>query len=71
MSKDESHKVDYVVMVIGEYAKANRLSVKDAFFQLLECGGIGALDEVYDVEHTLPLSMTVADLGALHARSVA
>ena len=71
MSEGESRKVDYVIMVIGEYAKAKGLSVKEAFFQLLACGGIEALDDFYDIEHTLPVSSTIEGLSALHARSIA
>lgn len=69
MPDTESHKVDYVVMIIGEYAKSKELSVKSAFFQLLGCGGIDALDEFYDIEHTLPVSSTIEGLSDLYARS--
>ncbi|MBQ9041687.1 MAG: DUF3791 domain-containing protein [Eggerthellaceae bacterium] len=69
MSDAESRKVDYVVMIISEYAKSKGLSVKGAFFQLLGCGGIDALDEFYDIEHTLPVSSTIEGLSDLYARS--
>ena len=69
MPEGESRKVDYTVMIIGEYAKARNIPVKDAFFELLGCGGIDALDEFYDIEHTLPVSSTIDGLSALYARS--
>lgn len=70
MSDAESRKVDYMVMIISEYAKSKGLSVKAAFFQLLGCGGIDALDEFYDIEHTLPVSSTIEGLSDLYARSM-
>ena len=68
-SEGEARKVDYTVMIIRAYAKEKGLGVKEAFFQLRDCGGIEALDEFYDVEHTLPVSSTLDGLTALHARS--
>lgn len=71
MPESERRKVDYTVMIIGKYAQARGLPRKDAFRELRECGGIGILDEFYDIEHTLPVSTTVEDLMALHARGAA
>ena len=71
MTGYQSRKVDYSIMIIDKYAQTRGLALDDAFFELLECGGIDALDEFYDVEHTLPWSTTVDDLVALHAGSVA
>ena len=71
MSELDSRKVDYIVMILGEFARHEGVPVKDGFFKLLGCGGIDALDEFYDVEHTLPVSTTVADLAALCARGSA
>ena len=69
MSDFEKKKVDYVVMVVFEYAREMGISVKQAFVRLLDCGGIEALNEFYDIEHTLPLSQTVRDLDILYTRS--
>lgn len=70
MSESDKKKVDYVVMVVFEYAREAGISAKQAFERLLACGGVDALDEFYDIEHTLPLSQTVSDLEALYARSI-
>lgn len=71
LSDYDARKVDYTIMIIGKYALARGISRRDAFFELLGCGGIDALDEFYDVEHTLPVSTTVDDLRALHERGAA
>ena len=69
MSDYDSKKVDYGFMVIGAYAREHGLSRKESFNQLVECGGIQALDEFYDIEHTLPLAQTIDDLTSLYART--
>ncbi|WP_172136375.1 DUF3791 domain-containing protein [Adlercreutzia sp. ZJ473] len=69
MAKDSEKMVDYMVMIVNEYADFSGISQKEAFSRLLSCGGIDALEESYEVEHTLPVSSTLDALNALYARS--
>lgn len=59
---------DYMVMIVSEYASEKGLTQTEAFQKLDECGGISALEETYDVEHTLPISSTIDALDALCVR---
>ena len=59
---------DYMVMIVFEYASEKGLSTIEAFRCLDSCGGIKALEENYDIEHTLPISSTIDALDALCAR---
>ena len=59
---------DYVVMILCEYASEKGITTIDAFKRLDSCGGIQALEENYDIEHTLPISSTIDALDALYAR---
>ena len=68
MPKDYEKKADYMVMIVSEYACERGLSTVEAFRLLDSCGGIQALEESYDIEHTLPISSTIEALDALCAR---
>ena len=59
---------DYMVMIVSEYALENGISTVEAFRKLDECGAILALEENYEIEHTLPVSSTLEALDALCAR---
>lgn len=59
---------DYMVMIVSEYASEKGFTPLEAFKRLDSCGGIRALEENYDIEHTLPVSSTIAALDALYAR---
>lgn len=69
MSERDGKIIDYIVVIVSEYAEHRAISVADAFALLYASGGIDALVENYDIEHTLPLMSTVEGLDALVARS--
>ena len=60
---------DYLVMIVSEYALEKGISTIVAFQRLDSCGGIRALEENYDIEHTLPISSTIDALDALYERA--
>ena len=68
MPADYEKITDYMVMIVSEYAAEKNLTTLDAFRRLNACGGIVALEENYDIEHTLPISSTIDALDALCAR---
>lgn len=68
MPRDYKKMADYMVMIVCEYASEKGLSVPDAFRRLDSCGAIRALEENYEIEHTLPISSTIDALDALCAR---
>ena len=69
VSERDGKMIDYIVVVVSEYAEHCAISVADAFARLYASGGIDALVENYDIEHTLPLMSTIDGLDALVARS--
>ena len=69
MSERDSKIIDYIVVVVSEYAKHCAIPATDAFARLYACGGIDALVENYDIEHTLPLMSTIEGFNALVART--
>jgi hypothetical protein len=56
---------DYIVMVIGEYALLHGISLQDAFCILDGAGAITLLEDMYEIEHTLPLSSTLEGIDSL------
>ncbi len=62
MSKSVLDKLDYLIALISEFAKAHNLSSVQAYDYLQRYKGIDFADEFYDVEHTQPFSHTVNDL---------
>ena len=44
--------IEYVNMIIFEFASSYKIPVKQAYLYLKNYGGISFLDEFYDVEHT-------------------
>ncbi|WP_165253857.1 DUF3791 domain-containing protein [Adlercreutzia sp. ZJ304] len=61
-------EIDYMVMIVNEYAIEKNISPKDAYLMLSSYGGIKALEENYEIEHTLSISSTLDALDALCAR---
>ena len=43
--------VDYLAFMVNEFALRHKLSATQSFEYLKQYGGIGFLDEFYDVEH--------------------
>lgn len=71
MSRYDELKIEYLVAVVADFAKATGQSQIEAFKRLYACGGIKALDEEYDIEHTLPIDATIDALKALCSRAEA
>ncbi len=62
MPEELRKQVNYSVVCINEFAKANSLSPREAFLYLYEYKGISFLEENYEIEHTLSLEDAIEDL---------
>lgn len=67
VSLTASHKIDkraigYVVAVISEFAKANKMTIREASNYLNRYRGIEFLTEHYEAEHLLSIDDSVQDL---------
>ncbi len=71
MAADYEKIVDYMVMVVDEYADEFGITPKEAFDRLYVCGAMDALEDQYEIEHTLPLSSTIDALDAFYRRESA
>lgn len=61
--------IEYVVMAIGEFAKRNFLTIKEASNYLLRFKGIDFLEQCYAAEHTLSINDWVEDITAICKRN--
>ena len=52
MTKETQHWIEYVNMIIFEFAGSYKLPVQKTYEFLKQYGGIDFLNEFYDVEHT-------------------
>jgi len=52
LSKESRYWIEYVNMIIFEFASSYKLPLKEAYSYLKQYGGIDFLNEFYDVEHT-------------------
>ena len=52
LSQESRHWIEYVNMIIFEFADGYKLPLKEAYSYLKQYGGIDFLNEFYDVEHT-------------------
>jgi len=52
LSKDDRYWIEYMNMIIFEFARSFKMPVKKAYTYLNQYGGIDFLNEFYDVEHT-------------------
>ena len=52
MTKENYHWIEYVNMIIFEFANSYKMSVQKTYTFLKQYGGIDFLKEFYDVEHT-------------------
>lgn len=55
-------KIDYLIALISEFAKAHQLSTQAAYLYLNKFSGLNFADEFYDVNHTLSFDNVVEDL---------
>jgi len=59
---DIRDKIEYVVVVLGEFARRHSLSYKDAFNYISEHRGFDIIDKGYEVEHLFSIEDAVDDL---------
>lgn len=69
MPQEQRKQVNYVVVVVNEFARKKRLSVRDAFQYLYQHRGISFLLDCYDAEHTLSLDDAIDDLTVVCRRN--
>lgn len=62
MSKKLLDKLNYLIALISEFAKAHHLSTQQAYDYLQRYKGVDFADEFYDVEHTQSFDNAVEDL---------
>ena len=64
MNYDARNKVEFIVIVIGEFAKKKQLTDAQAFPYLQRFNGISFLNKHYDIAHTLDIREVVDDITA-------
>lgn len=69
MHADVGNRIDYMVMIVFEYALSFGLTPKTAFAEISSSGGLATLEDNYEIEHTLPISSTIDALAALAGRA--
>jgi hypothetical protein len=52
INAEKRYWIEYMNMIIFEFASSYKLSVKKSYTYLKQYGGIDFLNEFYDVEHT-------------------
>lgn len=57
-------KIEYIVIVISEFARQQKLTLQQAYNYLKQYRGIEFLDKGYDVEHLFSIEDAVDDLVA-------
>lgn len=62
MSKGVLDKLNYLIALISEFAKAHNISTVQAYDYLHRYKGVDFADEFYDVEHTQSFNRVVEDL---------
>lgn len=65
MSKEQSNIVEYLVCVIGAFAKSYSLTNAMAYRYLRDFKGLDFLSKHYDVEHTLSIEEAVEDIATI------
>lgn len=65
MSKKDVKLLNYIVVVISEFATRYRMHMRDAYVYLSQNRGIEFLKEFYDVEHLLSFDDVLDDLGVV------
>ena len=62
MSKSILEQIEYIVVLITEFAKAHGITTQQAYKYLRDYKGLDFVEEFYDVEHTQSFEDTVEDL---------
>lgn len=55
-------KIEYIVVVIGEFARQHKQTLQQAYGYLKQHRGIEFLDQSYEVEHLFSIEDAVDDL---------
>lgn len=55
-------KIEYIVIVISEFARHQKLTMQQAYNYLKQHRGIEFLDKGYDIEHLFSIEDAVEDL---------
>ena len=69
MPVEQKNAIEYITMCIFLFASHFRMQVADAIDYLLRFGGIGYLEENYEIEHTLPIEDTLEAMQVICARN--
>ena len=64
MDTNTRNKVEYIVVMIAEFAKAKHLTESQAFRYLRRFKAIKFLDEHYSIAHTLRMEDVLDDMAA-------
>lgn len=64
MGIELKHKVEYIVAIINDFAKAHSLTTMQAYRYLDRFQGIDFVDKFYNVEHTFSFEDVIEDLTA-------
>lgn len=64
MDSEIKNKVEYIIAVISEFAKAHSLNTSQAYRYLERFKGIDFVNRFYNVEHTLSFEDVIEDLTA-------
>ena len=59
---DIRDKIEYIIIVVGEFARINKMSMHAAYRYIKNYGGMEIIDDGYDVEHTFSIDDAVADV---------
>ena len=65
MSKEQSNTIEYLVRVIGAFARQFSLTNAKAYKYLSEYKGLDFLTKHYGVEHTLSIEDAVEDIAII------
>ena len=68
MNEKKKSKSYYIVFCIKEFAKSQKMSLKDSYSYLSKYKGIEFLDEHYEAEHLLGFNEVIEDLIAICQR---
>lgn len=64
MNSETKNKVEFIIVVIGEFAKKNKLTDVQAYRYLQRFNAISFLNKHYDIAHTLDIRDVVNDIAA-------
>ena len=59
---DIKDKIEYILIVVGEFARIHEMSMFDAYQYIKHYRGMELIDEGYGIEHTFSIEAAVADV---------